>query len=161
MFQGRGMFFVSYFFLQELLPMVKEIKPSSNIEVEAMVFEILNLGEIQNECRRQSKAIVADFYTRMAKSQEVTRTVEVSISLSAGLMARKRLEVTKQINQTLAFISSEECFITEPFILEALSRRNTEETKDPDDDTVFQVSIWENDGLESNKIFADLRRAVK
>jgi hypothetical protein len=47
--------------------------------------------------------------------------------------------VTKQSNQILSFVSGEKCFITEPFILEALSHRNTHIVTDPNDDTIFQI----------------------
>jgi hypothetical protein len=139
-FQGRALFFLYHFFFKVLLPALEKKKPSSGNEVAAIIFEILrSTGEAQSGCREQGREIVKHFYHKMGQSKDVIRAVEVSVCLCAGWMNRQLLEVTKQSNQILSFVSGEKCFITEPFILEALSHRNTHIVTDPNDDTIFQV----------------------
>lgn len=139
-FQGRALFFLYHFFFKVLLPALEKKKPSSGNEVAAIIFEILrSTGEAQSGCREQGREIVKHFYHKMGQSKDVIRAVEVSVCLCAGWMNRQLLEVTKQSNQILSFVSGEKCFITEPFILEALSHRNTHIVTDPNDDTIFQI----------------------
>lgn len=138
-FQGRALFFIFHFFFNLLLPRLEEKKPSSGEQVAEIIFELLRTGVAQQGCRQHAQDIVKHFYRKMGQSKDVIRAVEVSVSLCAGSMNRKRIEVTKQIDQILAFVSDDKCFITEPFILEALSHRNTKDITEPNDDTIFRV----------------------
>ena len=78
-----------------------------------------------------------NFY-RKTKDESVICAVEVGVSLCAGWMNRNKFEVNHKINQTLAFVAEKDCYITEPFILEALAK-NIGSVK-PEEDVVFKVS---------------------